>query len=704
MLTNHVSCHYVVTSVTFYHSALVDLTHSRSVHAVEHDPCCPDPTKLSASECKAVHYGLCSPLLKLPSFSIPPVTSSSPASPATPKGTTNSPLATSTPNSPVTSKTGVPSIAELLGATNRNPSTTTSSPILNRSPSPVASVPANIQSSPNVVQSKMTSPSAVAATQESSNSAKMEVGILDPVTLLANDLEDQLEALVSTFVAQDKVRLAARKKTDSTTVAGKTSPAANRSMSPIKKFDKKIKDDRSSDDESASSLSSETSQSPKTNGPGSRAGGLKTSKGAKFPSDPNVNDVKKMPSDINSERNIFTFDNQQIGRQHGPFVQFEETLYERASSPSFKATVLPSLNPSPEYQQTGVKAQITKFTSKEKDALQNSPSNSLERRQITKPKLNTQDNFKPQQENFKPQTVQARTGPQMLDALQQLLLTSGSDPTTQPIQTTIFQSSKLQSVPYSGPSMMNNTPTSETQVTKVFNKTENYPACYVNEACKELDDDAFQFSKSCDDHGKGYISQIIGKPGQEHVQSPVDYAKTRFQNVQQNSSKQEDTKPRPVKNGHLVSDAKTKWENMPQQSWDGNHIIATDIDSSIADSLRDALQKGGHKRTLSMEGLLDVPSPSIPHPKLTTAQKQHIKERSLSPTDRHSHVPIRPFLTKGSVAERVLLFECCPDRALERATVGNKAKPNLIGTWRPGGGDVQTKTQVSVHLIILVTF
>ncbi|GIX90614.1 uncharacterized protein CEXT_643331 [Caerostris extrusa] len=94
-----------------------------------------------------------------------------------------------------------------------------------------------------------------------------------------------------------------------------------------------------------------------------------------------------------------------------------------------------------------------------------------------------------------------------------------------------------------------------------------------------------------------------------------------------------------------------------------------------------------------MDGLLDVPS--IPHPKLSAAQKQHIKERSLSPTDRHSHVPIRPFLTKGSVAERVLLFECCPDRALERTSSGNKSKQNLISTWRPGGSDVQNKTHVS---------
>lgn len=675
MLTNHVSCHYVVTSVTFYHSALVDLTRSRSVHAVEHDPCCPDPTKLSASECKAVHYGLCSPLLKLPSFSIPPATASNPASPATPKGTT-SPLASSTPNSPLSSK-GAPSIAELLGASNRGPSTTIGSPILNRPASPITSVPVN-QSSPNVAQSRTTSPCAAVT---SSNPPEMELGILDPVTLLASDLEDQLEALVNSFVAQDKVRLAARKKAESTPTTAKT-PATNRSVSPIKKFDKKIKDDRSSDDESVSSLSSETSQTPKPNGLGKK--GAKAVKISKGPSESKDDDSKLIPSEINQDRNIYPFENQPANKPHSPFVHFEENLYDRAASPSFKATVLPSLNPSPEYQQTGVKAQITKFTSKEKDSLHNSPSNSLERRQGSKPKSNNQD-------PFMPQSGPQRTGPLMLDALQQLLLTSSGDSVTQPIQTTIFESTKLQSVPYTDPCVTNSIPSKEIPVIKPFSTTD-YTACYVNEACKDFDDAALQFSKSAENHGKNFQPQIIGKGGQEYIQSAVDYAKTRFQNVQNISNKQDDMKPKPIKNGHLVSDAKNKWENLPQQGWNDGQLVETDIEVSITDPLRDALQRGGHKRTLSMEGLLDVPSPSIPHPKLTTAQKQHIKERSLSPTDRHSHVPIRPFLTKGSVAERVLLFECCPEK-LERTTVGNKTKQNLISTWRPGGSDVQIKTQ-----------
>lgn len=502
----------------------------------------------------------------------------------------------------------------------------------------------------------------------------MELGILDPVTLLASDLEDQLEALVNSFVAQDKVRLAARKNAELATTAGKSPLSPNISVSPIKKFDKKIKEDLSSDDESISPLSNENVS--KSNGLGKKS--IKTAKIGKGQVDPRLVDSNIIPSEISPDR--YPFDNQPVNKPHSPFANFEENLYERASSPAF--TVLPSLNPSLEYQQTGVKAQITKFTSKEKDALQNSPSNSLERRHSPKPKPLNQD-------SFLPQSGSQRTGPLMLDALQQLLLNSSGDPSTQLIQTTIFESSKLKSVPYTGSSMAANIPPKEPPVVKPFNKTDNYTACYVNEACKDFEDAALQFAKSDDNHGKIFPSPTIGKGGQEYIQSAVDYAKTRFQNVQHTSNKSEDAKPKPIKNGHLVSDAKTKWENLPHQGWNDGQLVASD---SVGDSLRDALQTGGHKRTLSMEGLIDVPS--IPHPKLTTAQKQHIKERSLSPTDRHSHVPIRPFLTKGSVAERVLLFECAPEK-LERTTVVNKAKQNLIGTWRPGGGDVQIKTQVS---------
>lgn len=674
MLSNHVRCDYVVTSVTFYHSALVDKSQTRTIHSVEHDPCCPDPTKLSAEDCKAVHYGLCSPLLKLPSFTIPPAqTTSAPSSPGTPKKNSSS-----TPSSPVTPKGTAPSISELLGATTppfRNP-TTINSPVLQRPSSPIFTSPGT---SPSVNQTMMSTPGTVVSNSNTASSPAMDMEMLDPVTLLACDLEDQLQSLVSTFVAQDKVRLAARKKAEispsaykSGPISNPTSPVPGKTISPIKKYDKKIKDDRSSGDESPSSLSSETSQTSKHNG---LTKVMTSPKGAHVISDPLLKELKKYSPETHSERNPFSFD--QINKQLNVFTaHFEENLQDRSSSPAFKSATLPTLKPSPEYQQTGVKAQITKFASKEKDAYQSSPSNSLERRQNVKPKHAVP-------EPFSLAIPQQPSGPLSLDALQELLQKSQeklaretAELDNQPKQATALQSPRAISVPYI-----------EAKTVELLQPVTNFGEekfvpFYVNEACK----DHTEFTPSTTpSQNMLYHQQTFSKPGQEYVQSAVDYAKTRIQSVQQgNARSTEDTKPRPAKNGHLVSDAKSKWETNIQQEY-----LVTDMDN-------DSFQRGSHKRTLSMEGLLDVPSPSIPHPKLTTAQKQHIKERSLSPTDRHSHVPIRPFLTKGSVAERVLLFECCPDRALERTASGNKSKQNLISTWRPGSSDVQNKTQVRV--------
>lgn len=47
----------------------------------------------------------------------------------------------------------------------------------------------------------------------------------------------------------------------------------------------------------------------------------------------------------------------------------------------------------------------------------------------------------------------------------------------------------------------------------------------------------------------------------------------------------------------------------------------------------------------------------VPHPELTTSQRQHLRQTQAGN-------PIRPFLTRGSVAERVLIFERCPSDLL----------------------------------------
>ncbi|XP_066255538.1 serine/threonine-protein phosphatase 2A regulatory subunit B'' subunit beta-like isoform X5 [Euwallacea similis] len=46
------------------------------------------------------------------------------------------------------------------------------------------------------------------------------------------------------------------------------------------------------------------------------------------------------------------------------------------------------------------------------------------------------------------------------------------------------------------------------------------------------------------------------------------------------------------------------------------------------------------------------PEQQVPHPELTSTQRLHLRQSSAN--------PVRPFLTRGSVAERVLIFERCP--------------------------------------------
>ena len=125
-------------------------------------------------------------------------------------------------------------------------------------------------------------------------------------------------------------------------------------------------------------------------------------------------------------------------------------------------------------------------------------------------------------------------------------------------------------------------------------------------------------------------------------------------------------------------------------------------------------------------GACSPTSSPLPHPELTLQQKQHLRERNLHPHSGESlqytstGIPIRPFLTRGSVAERVLIFEKCPavqetkERSpfhpLASASAAEKkraatcaagtggsasgAPADAPNSWRRTS-DVQTKTQVS---------
>ncbi|XP_054270322.1 uncharacterized protein LOC128991453 isoform X3 [Macrosteles quadrilineatus] len=73
-----------------------------------------------------------------------------------------------------------------------------------------------------------------------------------------------------------------------------------------------------------------------------------------------------------------------------------------------------------------------------------------------------------------------------------------------------------------------------------------------------------------------------------------------------------------------------------------------------------------------------TPGGSVPHPELRT--------RSAPNTVAN---PVRPFLTRGSVAERVLIFEKCPTELI----MEKRGKNNSVNSWRNTSVDVQAKAQ-----------
>ncbi|XP_031835877.1 uncharacterized protein LOC116428396 isoform X2 [Nomia melanderi] len=159
--------------------------------------------------------------------------------------------------------------------------------------------------------------------------------------------------------------------------------------------------------------------------------------------------------------------------------------------------------------------------------------------------------------------------------------------------------------------------------------------------------------------------------------SVVDYAKVRYRAAQQNPPTQQrleeqKTNSVPAFNSteQLVSTTRSKFETE----------IRKDKEASKED--KDPVTSRWGPR-------INTPRPRIeqvPHPELTTQQKQHIRAAAATGTGNN---PIRPFLTRGSVAERVLIFEKCPSELLL-----DKRGPRqpAINTWRTGH-EVQNKAQ-----------
>lgn len=79
----------------------------------------------------------------------------------------------------------------------------------------------------------------------------------------------------------------------------------------------------------------------------------------------------------------------------------------------------------------------------------------------------------------------------------------------------------------------------------------------------------------------------------------------------------------------------------------------------------------------------------VPHPELTVQQKQNIRSAAISSSGTFSN-PVRPFLTRGSVAERVMIFEKCPSELFL-----DKRSPRQTGRNWVNNVESENKLQVS---------
>ncbi|XP_042206312.1 uncharacterized protein LOC121855441 [Homarus americanus] len=191
--------------------------------------------------------------------------------------------------------------------------------------------------------------------------------------------------------------------------------------------------------------------------------------------------------------------------------------------------------------------------------------------------------------------------------------------------------------------------------------------------------------------------RVVGK-AVEGDMSVVDFAKVRYQESQQHphsSQRLDDYRNiscKQIVNGDgRVMMARTRFENgstsLSDSMWRGTHgIHADEVGSTLPEFYRRKLRK--MRKAGSPEPLVAGSISTLPHPELTDQQKAHIRERSQSPTTGYNSagVAIRPFLTQGSVAERVLIFERAPAEMKPKpgaptTAIQEKRRP-AISTWR----------------------
>ena len=192
--------------------------------------------------------------------------------------------------------------------------------------------------------------------------------------------------------------------------------------------------------------------------------------------------------------------------------------------------------------------------------------------------------------------------------------------------------------------------------------------------------------------------------------STVDYAKLRFQDPQQRSraaQRLEDSRSMvrgAGATGAQVTEARSRYDNgqinISDSQWRSEWLpgrYAVDPDSGVLLPPESWRRKRALQKAAAASGDAPRTVSPLPHPQLTEEQKAHIRERTLSPTPYNAAgVAIRPFLTQGSVAERVSIFEKCPAELRQRAAsteLQDKLRQPAIAAWR-AQNEVKDKAQV----------
>ncbi|KAI1305832.1 Serine/threonine-protein phosphatase 2A regulatory subunit B'' subunit beta [Halotydeus destructor] len=173
-----------------------------------------------------------------------------------------------------------------------------------------------------------------------------------------------------------------------------------------------------------------------------------------------------------------------------------------------------------------------------------------------------------------------------------------------------------------------------------------------------------------------------------NYQSPVNYAKSRFSNNAHNlalsNSKPSDPKP----TQKLDNQAKNKWEcpqppsSSPSAPLSSAHTSPPKVQFLVfvsSSNLQPTVKVDTNEPVNSNDGTTQSPAQ-------TQSPPMRLCATTMAPSDGRS--PVRPFLSRGSVAERVMLFEKCPETRSQRPGHLNRndckslKSPVLYSHWR----------------------